>query len=62
MKKKIADASTDPSKITDKFSDNAGDGAVTRYEIDQSIVSPEFANEQTYVEALKKGLPKGTTR
>jgi hypothetical protein len=62
MKKKIVDPIIDPSKVTDKFSDNAGDGAVTRYEINQSIVAPEFANEQSYVEALKKGIPKGKTR
>ena len=35
---------------------SAGDNAVSREAIDQSIVSPEFANEGTYVAALEKGL------
>lgn len=43
-------------KVTDKFSDNAGDNALTRYEINSSIVSPEVANEQSYINALNKGL------
>lgn len=43
-------------KITDKFSDNAGDNALTRYEINSSIVSPEVANEHSYAKALNKGL------
>jgi hypothetical protein len=43
-------------QVTDKFSDNAGDNALTRYEINRSIVSPEVANEHSYANALNKGL------
>ena len=43
-------------QVTDKFSDNAGDNALTRFEINQSIVSPEVANEHSYANALNKGL------
>lgn len=43
-------------KVTDKFSDNAGDNALTRYEINSSIVSPEVANEHSYANALNRGL------
>lgn len=43
-------------KITDKFSDNAGDNAVTRYEINSSIVAPQFANEHSYSNAMQKAI------
>jgi len=43
-------------QVTDKFSDNAGDNALTRYEINRSIVSPEVSNEHSYANALNKGL------
>lgn len=45
-----------PSKVTDKFTDDAGDSTVTREEINASIISNETANEHSYVTALKKGL------
>lgn len=45
-----------PDKVTDKFSDNAGDNTVTRYEINHSITAPQFANEHSYEKALMKGL------
>ncbi|WP_093691200.1 hypothetical protein [Sporolituus thermophilus] len=45
-----------PDKVTDKFSDNAGDNSLTRYEINRSIVSADVANEHSYVKALNQGL------
>jgi hypothetical protein len=62
MKKNLEWPAIDPAKVTDKFSDNAGDNALTRYEIDQSIVAPEFANEHSFIEALEKELPKETSK
>jgi hypothetical protein len=41
-------------KVTDKFSDNAGDNALTRYEVNRSIVSPEVTNEHSFIKALTK--------
>lgn len=43
-----------PENTTDKFSDNAGDNALTRAEINESIVSDTTANEHEYAKALKE--------
>lgn len=45
-------------QVTDKFSDNAGDNAVTRYEINASITSPAVANEHSFREAMNRELQK----
>ena len=45
-----------PDLVTDKFSDNAGDNTVTRYEINQSIVSKATANEHSFRQAMMEGL------
>lgn len=39
-----------------EYAMSAGDNAVSREQINQSIVSPETANESTYAKALEKGL------
>jgi hypothetical protein len=43
-------------KVTDKFSDNAGDNSLTRFEINRSITATETANEHSFAKALMKGL------
>ena len=53
-----ANPGTAVDKITDKFSDSAGDNALTRYEINQSIVSEEVANEHSFVNAAMHSLDK----
>lgn len=58
IQEKTAVPVTAVDKITDKFSDNAGDNALTRYEINQSIVSEEMANEHSFVRAAMSGLDK----
>lgn len=45
-------------QVTDKFSDNAGDNTVTRYEINASITSPAVANEHSFREAMNRELQK----
>lgn len=35
---------------------SAGDNAVSREQINASVVSPELTNEGTYTEALRQGL------
>lgn len=39
-----------------EYAMSAGDNALSREQIDASITAPEFANEQSYVEACQKGL------
>ena len=39
-----------------EYAMSAGDNAVSREQINKSIVSPETANEGTYIEALEEGL------
>ncbi|MCX7781689.1 MAG: hypothetical protein N2491_12415 [Negativicutes bacterium] len=53
-----ADAQVSPDLITDKFSDNAGDNALTRYEINQSLKAPELTNEHLHAKAFAEELNK----
>lgn len=39
-----------------EYAMSAGDNALSREQINASITAPEFANEQSYVEAMQKGL------
>lgn len=39
-----------------EYAMNAGDNALSREQINKSIVSPETANESTYTKALEEGL------
>jgi hypothetical protein len=39
-----------------EYAMNAGDNALSREQVNKSIVSPETANENTYTQALKEGL------
>jgi hypothetical protein len=45
---------------TSEYAMSAGDNSVSREQINNSIVSPETANEGTYVKALKEGLKEIT--
>ncbi|WP_312197709.1 hypothetical protein [Anaerospora hongkongensis] len=45
-----------PASYASEYAMSAGDNAVSREQINQSIVSPETANESTYAKALEKGL------
>jgi len=39
-----------------EYAMSAGDNALSREQINKSIVSPETANESTYTKALEEGL------
>ena len=43
-------------KVTDKFSDNAGDNSLTRYEINQSLTAPEVTNEHSFAQAMERAV------
>lgn len=43
---------------TSEYCMSAGDNAVSRKQIDKSVISKATANEGEYVKALKKGLDK----
>ena len=44
-----------------EYAMSAGDNAVSRRQINQSLAAPEFANEGTFVNALDKGLDESLT-
>ena len=45
-----------------EYAMSAGDNALSRQQINQSLVAPAFANEETYITALEDGLEKSLTQ
>ena len=45
-----------------EYAMSAGDNALSRKQINQSLVAPEFANEGTFITALEDGLEKSLTQ